>query len=67
MMIGKTNNNKRFTGAQLRRAAAKELYSEMESLKKRPLNKVEKTKMDKLALLLTQQVLNEMEGRTLND
>jgi len=66
-MINKTGNNKMFTGAQLRQAAAKELYSEMESLKKRPLNKFEKTKMDKLALLLTKQVLDEMEGRTLND
>jgi len=66
-MISKAGNNRRYTGAQLKQAAAQELYREMEGLKKRPLTGVEKVKMDKLALLLTKQVLDEMEKGVQND
>jgi len=60
-MIGKVNSGKKYTGADLRQEAAKELYGEMEAFKKRPLTSMEKGRMDKLALLITKQVLDEME------
>ena len=60
-MIGNINSGKKYTGADLRQEAAKELYGEMETMKKRPLTSTEKGRMDKLALLITKQVLDEME------
>ncbi|OGC22987.1 hypothetical protein A2291_00860 [candidate division WOR-1 bacterium RIFOXYB2_FULL_42_35] len=51
---------KKYTVADIYKEASALLTEEMQGIKKRPLSDVEKTKMDKLAQLLSQTVLKEM-------
>lgn len=51
---------KKYTVADVYKEAFGLLNEEMQAIKKRPLNKTEEVKMDKLAKLLSQNVLKEM-------
>ena len=51
---------KKYTVADVYKEASLMLTEEMSSLKQRPLNDTEKIKLDKLAQLISQNVLKEM-------
>jgi hypothetical protein len=56
-----SNSNKKYTVADLYKEAGKMLTSEMQEMKNgKELSKVEKTKMDEMAKILSNSILKDM-------
>ncbi|MFC1496444.1 hypothetical protein ACFL52_03415 [Candidatus Margulisiibacteriota bacterium] len=58
--VNKTGSEKKYSGADVYKAAMAELRKEMVELKGKPLNNVEETKMKRLGGILTHEALKEI-------
>ncbi|MBU1027085.1 MAG: hypothetical protein KKA31_05070 [Candidatus Margulisbacteria bacterium] len=60
MSADKIGSTKKYTVADVYREASSLLKNEMQGIKNKPLSKTEEVKMEKLAKLLSNNVLKEM-------
>ncbi len=60
MSANKIGSTQKYTVADVYREASSMLKNEMQGIKDKPLSKIEEAKMEKLAKLLSNNVLKEM-------